>query len=147
MKEIIAKLAAAIFILAVISGSIVAGEKPVLKDAVAGKWEIAANDRLESGFIVFYENNRYQMDEKHKDGTGVKTEGEYILKADTEPARIDICLKGCNDPGSEWTTRFGIIRVLSENELEIYTSPDSNYPAEFPVEKTSEYSMMLTRIE
>ena len=85
------------------------------------------------------------MNEKYLDGSGGGTEGEYRLDCDVLPTTIILCLG--KYPGSEWTNRYGIIQIISDDKMEILTSPDSNYPQEFPEDKTSEYTMILTRIE
>ncbi len=138
----------AIFI--VITGTIYAQDATVKEDIaqlIIGKWEIALNKRAVSGTIVFDKNGKYDMNEKFHDGSGVGKKGEYKLNCNVSPVTIDICLGECGRPGSEWTTLFGIVRVLPDNKLEICTSPDSNYPTSFPEDKTSEYTMMLTRVE
>jgi len=134
----------------IITGTIYAQDATAKEDIaqlIIGKWEIASNKRAMSGTIVFDKNGNYDMNEKFHDGSGVGKKGEYKLNCNVSPLTIDICLGECGRPGSEWTTLFGIARVLPDNKLEIYTSPDSNYPTSFPEDKTSEYTMMLTRIE
>lgn len=135
-----------IFLAAVLfSFSAIAGTDKDLFSCVAGEWEIAENERIKTGHIIFDGKGRYEMHENCQDGTGVAIKGEYRIYQDSEPARIDLCLQDCGNPGSEWTTRFGIIRMKSDDEIEIFTSPDGNYPDDFPGDNTSEYSMMLRR--
>lgn len=125
-------------------------EKAVPKgiaDMLVGKWEIAPNGRSVSGSIVFSAAGTYEMEEKHTDGTGVGVKGEYKLDTSVSPARIDLCLDKCGQPGSEWTTRFGIIRVLAGGKMEIHTSPDGNYPSVFSDEPADEYTMILTKVK
>lgn len=112
---------------------------------IVGKWEIAPNKRASKGSITFDKNGSYEMHEQFHDGTGVGTKGEYKLNTDLKPSRIDLCLGECGKPGSEWTTRFGIIRVLSNEKLEIFTSPDGKYPSGFSDDTSDEYTMILTK--
>ena len=121
-------------------------EKPIAQ-LIVGKWELAPNKRALTGSIVFNSNGNYELDEKFHDGTGVGTKGEYKLNSNVEPMQIDICAGICGQPGSEWTTRFGIIRVLSNGKLEIYTSPSDKHPSDFPDDTSGKYTMMLTRAE
>jgi len=120
-------------------------EKKDLTKIIIGKWEIAPTKRVKTGDITFTKDGKYDMNEKYLDGGGGGTKGEYKLDCDTSPATIKLCPGKC--PGSEWTNRFGIIQIISDDKMEILTSPDSNYPKEFPEDKTSEYTMILTRIE
>ena len=87
------------------------------------------------------------MDEKRTDGMGVGRKGRYELDLSTDPVRIDLCLGNCGEPGSEWTTLFGILRFHTEDRLEIRTSPDSNYPEKFSRKECDKYTMMLTRMK
>ena len=116
-----------------------------LTQLILGKWEIAPNKRSSKGSITFNQNGKYELHEQLQDGTGVGTKGEYKLNSDATPIKIDLCLDKCSNPGSEWTTRFGIIRVLTNEKLEIRTSPDSNYPSDFSDDTFEEYTMILTR--
>jgi hypothetical protein len=77
----------------------------------------------------------------------VGKKGEYKLNSNVSPITIDICLGECGNAGAEWTTCFGILRVLPNDTLEILTSPDSNYPTSFPDDTSGEYTMILTRME
>jgi len=113
---------------------------------IVGKWEMAPNGRASSGDITFNSNSHYEMNERLQDGTGVGTKGEYKLNSNADPVRIDLCLDQCGQPGSEWTTRFGIMRFLSDGKLEIYTSPDGQYPSVFPADSSGDYDMILTRM-
>ncbi|MCK4414169.1 MAG: OmpA family protein [Candidatus Eisenbacteria sp.] len=114
---------------------------------IVGEWEIAPNKRASKGSITFDENGSYVMHEQLHDGTGVGTKGEYRLNSNVTPVRIDLCLDKCGKPGSEWTTRFGIMRVLANDKLEIHTSPDSKHPSNFSDDTSDEYTMMLTRTQ
>ncbi len=112
---------------------------------ILGKWEILPNKRSSKGSIMFNQNGTYELNEQLQDGTGVGTKGEYKMNIDKTPVKIDLCLDKCSNPGSEWTTRFGILRVLSNEKLEIRTSPDNNYPSDFSNDTSEEYTMILTK--
>ncbi len=121
--------------------------KEGLAQFIIGKWEIAPSTCVESGDITFDEFGMYDLNEKYYDGSDGGTEGEYKLNCNVSPAKMCLCLGNCDQPGSEWTTRFGIIRILPDNKLEICTSPDGNYPPDFCDDKMDKYTMILTRIE
>jgi hypothetical protein len=121
------------------------GESKDVTQLIVGKWEIAPNKRVSKGSITFDKNGSYAMHEQLQDGSGVGTKGEYRLNSNVTPVKIDLCLDECGKPGSEWTTRFGIIRILSNEKLEIHTSPDGKYPSDFSDDTSSEYTMILTR--
>ena len=123
------------------------GNSKDIAQLIIGKWEIAPNKRAASGDITFDDKGNYEMNEIFHDGTGVGKKGEYKLNSDVSPVTIDICLGKCGQPGSEWTTYFGILRVLSNDKIEIYTSPTSKYPSDFPDDTKGEYTMILTRTE
>lgn len=110
-----------------------------------GKWRLEPNRRSTEGSVVFSSNGSYVLTERHPDGVRVETKGEYRLCGQSSPVRIDLCPSKCGGPGSKWTTRFGIMRILSENKVEIRTSPDANYPPGFSEDKTEEYTMILIR--
>jgi len=112
---------------------------------IVGTWEMAPNKRASKGSITFDKNGTYEMHEQLQDGTGVGTKGQYILNSNVTPATIDLCLEKCGKPGSEWTTRFAIIRVLPDGKLEIYTSPDDKRPSAFSDDTSGERTMILTR--
>lgn len=116
-----------------------------LTQLILGKWEIAPNKRASEGYIIFDLNGTYEMYEKFHDGTGVTKKGEYLLYSNVTPVKIDICLDKCNNAGAEWTTLFGIIRAISNEKLEIHTSPDDKYPSDFPDDKSNKYTMILSR--
>ena len=118
-----------------------------LSKLILGKWQIAENGRAKSGTITFQANGLYEMDEKLQDGSGVGTKGGYKLNPKITPYTIDLCVGQCGAPGSEWTTRFGILKVVSNNKIEIRTSPDANYPTDFSTDPLDEYYMVLTRIK
>ena len=123
-------------------------KKGISKDItqlIVGKWEMAPNKRAAKGSITFDKNGSYVMHEQFHDGTGVGTKGEYILNSNVTPVTIDLCAGECGKEGSEWTTRFGIIRVLPNEKLEICTSSDSKHPSDFSDDTSGEYTMILTR--
>jgi hypothetical protein len=114
---------------------------------IVGKWEMAANKRATKGSISFDTNGAYELQESLQDGTEVGAKGEYNLDTSSTPIRIDLCLDKCGKPGSEWTTRFGILRILSGEKMEIRTSPDGKYPSSFSDDTNEEHTMILTRIK
>lgn len=114
---------------------------------LVGKWDLAPNKRASKGSITFNKNGTYELQEKLQDGSGVGTKGEYKLTTTVTPIRIDLCVDKCDKPGSEWTTRFGIIRVLPNRKLKICTSPDGKYPLAFSDDTSNEYIMILTRVQ
>jgi len=126
------------------------GKEDVPKDIaelIVGKWKISPNKRAKAGSIVFNKNRTYEMNEKFHDGTGAGTKGEYKLNSKVTPITIDLCLGQCGQPGSEWTTRFGILNVLSNDMLEIYISPDGKYASDFANDLTDGNTLMLTRVK
>lgn len=114
---------------------------------IVGKWEIEPNKRTATGTFVFHENGTYEINEKLTDGGGIGTKGQYRLYCESTPVRIDICLDKCGKPGSEWTTLFGIVRVLAGGQMEIHTSPDGKYPEGFPDDTSDKYTMILTKVK
>ena len=114
---------------------------------IIGKWEMTPNKYVLKSTISFDKNGTYNMEQKLKDNSGVGTNGGYKIDNNFNPVRIDLCLGKCGKPGSEWTTRFGIIRALSNDKVEICNSPNGNYPSDFPADTLDEYSMILTRIK
>lgn len=141
-------------IIFIFTGTIYAQDTPVkeniskdISQLIIGKWEIAPNKRAASGDITFYENGNYEINEKFHDGAGVGKKGEYKINSNVSPVTIDICLGKCGNAGAEWTTCFGILRILPDDKLEILTSPDSNYPTSFPDDTEGQYTMILTRME
>ena len=127
------------------SAAAVSGKVGISKELIAGTWEIAPNKRASKGSITFDQGGTYEMNEKLQDGAGVGTKGEYKLDTGVTPEKIDLCLDKCGKPGSEWTTRFGIMRVLPDEKVEIRTSPDGKYPTGFSNDTSEEYTMILTR--
>ena len=132
-----------LFVLTVFAGDV---SKNLTSDIV-GKWEIEPNKRTATGTIVFNDNGTYEINEKLTDGAGVGTKGEYKLYCESTPVRIDLCLDKCGKPGSEWTTRFGVVRLLDGGQMEIHTSPDGKYPSGFPDDTSDKYTMILTKVK
>ena len=112
---------------------------------IVGKWNLEPNKVFSSGTILFDEHNRYEMNQKPRTSSGFGTKGEYQLNCNAVPMQIDLCLDQCGKAGSEWTTRFGIIRVLSVDKLEIHISRNSEHPTEFPDAASAELKMILIR--
>lgn len=111
---------------------------------IVGTWEMTPNEFILSGSIEFRSDGTYEMHQDRSDG-GVTTKGEYRIDGSTDPARIDLCLEKCDAPGSEWTTRFCIVRMLEGDKLEIQSSPDGNYPTDFSEEKDDVHNMVMAR--
>ncbi len=123
-----------------------AAEKPGdIAQLIIGKWTIKPNDVIVSGTIFFKSDSWYVMDEKRSDGTGVSKKGEYRLNVDATPVTIDMCLQGCDEPGSEWTTVFGLIRMISDGKMELFMSETGKYPAAFPSEPDPKATIILTK--
>jgi hypothetical protein len=87
------------------------------------------------------------MSEKFKDGSGGGTKGDYRLDCESSPARIALYLGKFGDDPADLTTRFGIVRALSGDTLEIQFSPDGKYPDRFAENPSGMYTLMLTRAE
>lgn len=111
---------------------------------IIGTWEMTPNEYVLSGTIEFRKDGTYEMYQQMSDA-GVTTKGEYHIDGSTNPPRIDLCLEKCDTPGSEWTTRFCIVRMLEGDKLEIQSSPNGNYPAAFSDEKDDVHSMLMSR--
>ena len=144
------KLALYILFFVLVGLPLVMADLPVhaqddLSQLILSKWTLAPNKRAAEGSIVFSDNGFYELSEKFHDGAKVGTKGQYLLNEKSSPTKIDLCVGKCGKPGSEWTTRFGIIRVLSEGKLEIHTSKTEKHPTAFPNDPTGEYSMILSR--
>jgi hypothetical protein len=151
MSRRISKFFVSIFLLgdlSIVGASIVPPVSALgdLGQLILGEWQLQPNPRATEGSVVFSEKGTYELFERHPDGAGVSTKGQYRLDEKSFPSRIDLCLDKCGKAGSEWTTRFGIIRMLSDGKVEIRTSPDATYPQAFAEDPTSdEYTMILTR--
>ena len=116
-----------------------------IAEYLIGKWDIAPNKRVLSGDIIFWNDGSYIKNEKHIDGVGAGTKGDYKLYTDQKPCGIDLCLGKCDQEGSEWTTLFGIVRKLKDGRVEILTSPDGSRPKKFGEKPDDEYTMILKR--
>lgn len=121
-------------------------EPKALDKVIVGTWSIEPNDRAVEGAIVFTENGAYDMNERDKDGAGSGTKGGYRLDCTSTPARIALYL-GSFETASELTTRFGIMRALPDDMLEIQFSPDGKYPHAFAENPSGMYTMILSRAE
>jgi len=124
----------------------VAEKEITIDEYLIGQWTMAPHPGVLTGDITFKDDGTYDKNEKHEDGVGAGVKGQYILYKDQKPCGIDLCLEKCGGPGSEWTTLFGIVRILEDGRLEIRTSPDSKRPTEFNKEPGM-YTMFLTRAE
>ncbi|HOP05929.1 MAG TPA: hypothetical protein PLF13_01425 [candidate division Zixibacteria bacterium] len=119
-----------------------AAKEMTLAEYLVGVWDITPNKRILSGDITFTAEGAYEKNEEHSDGK-VGDKGEYKLYPDQTPCGIDICLGKCGQ--SEWTTLFGIIRMLDDGRVEILTSPTSTRPTAFGEEPDPTHTMFLTR--
>lgn len=111
---------------------------------IIGKWAMLDENGSLKASLNFKDPHNYEMTEIHDDGTKVGRKGEYRLEAAAQPCAIDLCLEKCGAPGSEWTTRFGILRFLSEDNVEIRTSPSDTRPGGFDA-ADGEYTLILSR--
>ena len=112
---------------------------------MVGEWIMAPGKNVLSGDIMFRDDGTYEKNEKHSDGAGVGIKGEYKLYTNEDPCGIDLCAGKCGRPGSEWTTLFGIVRILGDGRVEILTSRDSKRPTAFAEKPDERYTMVLTR--
>lgn len=122
-----------------------AGSAP--SNSVIGKWQMTPTKRVKTGTMTFYPNNTYLMEEDLQDGDRVSKKGEYKINGQASPPTIDICLMQCGQPGSEYTTSFGIYRFLPDGRLEIRSSPRAEYPTGFPEGPPDEYTMVMKRAD
>jgi hypothetical protein len=113
---------------------------------IIGEWSMLDENGDLKAALFFKDASSYEMTEIHDDGTKVGRKGEYTLNLASEPYAVDLCLEKCGAPGSEWTTYFGIIRLLSNDEMEIRTSPTGTRSSAFDA-ADSDYTLVLTRKE
>ena len=122
----------------------VAPEKEItIAEYLVGVWDMAPTKYIPSGDFTFNADGTYEKNERDAEGGGAGMKGEYKLYPDLKPCGIDICLDKCGV--SEWTTMFGIVRILDDGRVEIQTSPDSNRPTAFSEEPDEMYTKLLTR--
>jgi len=96
-----------------------------------GKWIVAGKYGKGDGEAEFKADMTYTLKEIHTDGTAVTHKGEYRLDASSEPYAIDLCVGKFSNAGSEWGTTFGILRFLSDDEIEIHFDPSGKRPVSF----------------
>ena len=77
--------------------------------------------------------------------TGSTLTGEYKFNVSGEIYAIDFCVGECGRPGSEWTTQVGILRFISEDEMEIQFSPEGKRLTQFTPKENDFYFLRLTR--
>ncbi len=118
-------------------------KKVTLAEYLIGVWDMAPTKYIPSGDLTFKADGTYEKNEKDFKGVGAGAKGEYKLYPELEPCGIDICLSECGQ--SEWTTLFGIVRMLDDGRVEIQTSPNSTRPTEFAKEPGDSYTKLLTR--
>lgn len=119
---------------------------PSIQDALIGDWEILPNARLETGGLVFKANGTYERSETPRGSTPHTVKGSYLLNEKQVPCAIDLCLGDCGGAASQWTTLFGIVRLLDSDKAEMYFPPDGKRPASFP-ESDCEGRYLLVRKE
>ena len=110
-----------------------------------GKWVIAPVNDLKPGELIIKEGKYYSMTRWDDQGTGSTLTGEYKFDVSGEIYAIDFCLGECGQPGSEWTTQVGILRFVSEDEMEIQLFPDGKRLNQFTPKDNDHYFLRLTR--
>lgn len=110
-----------------------------------GEWIIAPINNLKPGSLIIKDEKNYSMTRWDEADQGSTITGEYKFDVSNEIYAIDFCLGACDQPGSEWTTQVGILRFLSENEMEIQFSPDGKRLSEFSPKDNDPYFLHLTR--
>lgn len=116
-----------------------------LTEYLIGEWDLTPTKYRVSGDLTFRADGTYERMEMDPEGGGGGVKGQYILYPDLKPCGIDLCAGKCGREGSEWTTMFGIVRMLDDGRVEIQTSPSKNRPAKFGEEPDERYTMFLTR--
>lgn len=96
-----------------------------------GEWTVAGKYGTGDGEAIFNADRTYVLKEIHPDGTTVTHIGEYRLDISQDPITIDLCVGKFSNPGSEWVTTFGILRFISEDEVEIHFDPTGKRPGSF----------------
>jgi len=110
-----------------------------------GEWIIAPMDDLKPGELIVKDGKNYSMTRWDDQGVGATITGEYQFDVSGEIFAIDFCLGECSQPGSEWTTQVGILRFISEDEMEIQFSPDGTRLTQFTPKDNDLYFLRLTR--
>jgi hypothetical protein len=96
-----------------------------------GEWTVADKFGKGDGEAEFKADNTYILTEIHPDGIKVTHKGQYKLDISKDPYTIDLCVGECGVPGSEWTTTFGILKFISDNEAAIHFDSSGQRPASF----------------
>ncbi|MGC9472087.1 MAG: hypothetical protein ACP5D1_11135 [Bacteroidales bacterium] len=99
---------------------------------------------MQEGYLILQPDGKYELFERHADGTGVTRKGSFRIHAAADPMRIMIGPDDLDAPGAEWVTNFGIFRFHSQEELEIRFSQTGDYPSEF-AEKVDTDTMVLVK--
>lgn len=94
--------------------------------------------------MILQPDGKYELFERHADGTGVTRKGSFRIHAEADPMRIMIGPDDLDAAGAEWVTNFGIFRFHSPEELEIRFSQTGDYPSEF-AEKGDTDTMVLVK--
>lgn len=117
-----------------------------LEDDLRGKWIIeSTGDDITGGHILFQESGTYEFFRRYPDGTGAGTKGGYKLQTEGSLGFLRLCLGDCGAAGSEWTSSFSLVQLTDEGKLEIFFSPDGNYPREFPKTKDEQGMYVFAR--
>ncbi len=126
------------------SGSTLLAQEAAIPE---GKWLMEKPmEHVHEGYFTFQPDGRYELYERHDDGTGVTRKGAYRLRTDTSPARLAWGPDDLDGPGAEWTTLFAIYRILPDGKLEIRVSESGDYPDGFaPKGQTDGRTMILVR--
>jgi len=118
-----------------------------LETSLVGTWVMTANgDGLNGGEITFTSKGKYQFEKKYSDGTGATESGCFRLDTRDEPAKLILCLGDCGGVGSEWTTCYCLVRLTDDGELELFISPDSNFPKKIPRDRSSLGYYLFSRL-
>lgn len=110
-----------------------------------GEWTIAPINDLKPGELIVKDEKQYSMTRWDEETIGSTLTGEYKFDTSPEIYTIDFCVGECGRPGSEWTTQIGILRFITEDEIEIQFSPDGVRPVEFTPKENDFYFLKLTR--
>ena len=110
-----------------------------------GEWTIAPVNDLKPGELIVKDEKQYSMTRWDSEDIGSTLTGEYKFDTSQKIYTIDFCVGECGRPGSEWTTQIGILRFITEDEIEIQFSADGIRPIEFTPQENDFYFLKLTR--
>ena len=115
-----------------------------VEQSIIGHWLITPNEARIKGTLIFNDNGTYVRIETDNKNTGYSVKGQYKINEKQNPCAIDLCLNKCSDPGSEWTTMFGILRFLDNGQVEVQFSSSGKRPNAFS-QKPNLSTYLLTR--